>query len=265
MDNTAEHIEILVELAPGQSPNITIDALYAFTDCEVSISPNACVIYDEKPQFIGVTEILKYNTAQTKDLLKRELEIRKGELMEKILFSSLEKIFIENRIYRDIEECETWEDVLIAIDAGLIPFKKDFYREITRDDIIRLTEIKIKRISKFDTFKADEIMKKLTDELAQVEHHLQHLVEYAIAYYQKLLEKYGQGRERKTEIKSFENIAATVVAANNAKLYVNRAEGFVGYGLKKMSLFVSAQISTISSFLGAMVNFRWCALRRRYL
>lgn len=233
VDNTAEHIEILVELAPGQSPNITIDALYAFTDCEVSISPNACVIYDEKPQFIGVTEILKYNTEQTKDLLKRELEIRKGELMEKILFSSLEKIFIENRIYRDIEECETWEDVLIAIDAGLTPFKKDFYREITRDDIIRLTEIKIKRISKFDTFKADEIMKKLTDELAEVEHHLQHLVEYAIAYYQKLLEKYGEGRERKTEIKSFENIAATVVAANNAKLYVNRAEGFVGYGLKK--------------------------------
>ncbi|MHA7100789.1 DNA gyrase/topoisomerase IV subunit A [Roseivirga pacifica] len=233
VDNTAEHVEILVELAPGQSPNITIDALYAFTDCEVSISPNACIIIDEKPHFISVNEILRICTDQTVELLRRELEIRKGELLEKLLFSSLEKIFIENRIYRDIEECETWEAVLETIDRGLDPYKKDFYREITTDDIVRLTEIKIKRISKFDSFKADELMRKLQDELAEVEYHLANLVEFAISYFEKLLEKYGKGRERKTEIKSFENIAATVVAANNAKLYVNRQEGFIGYGMKK--------------------------------
>lgn len=233
VDNTAEHVEILVELAAGQSPNITIDALYAFTDCESSISPNACVIIDEKPHFIGVSEILKINTDQTVELLRQELEIRKGELLERILFSSLEKIFIENRIYRDIEECETWEAVLDTIDKGLDPFKPEFYREITRDDIIRLTEIKIKRISKFDSFKADELMRKLQEELAEVEHNLANLIDFAVAYYQNLLEKYGKGRERMTEIKSFENIAATVVAANNAKLYVNKADGFIGYGLKK--------------------------------
>lgn len=233
VDNTAEHVEILVELAAGQSPNITIDALYAFTDCESSISPNACVIIDEKPHFIGVSEILKINTDQTVELLRQELEIRKGELLERILFSSLEKIFIENRIYRDIEECETWEAVIDTIDKGLDPFKPEFYREITRDDIIRLTEIKIKRISKFDSFKADELMRKLQEELAEVEHNLANLIDFAVAYYQNLLEKYGKGRERMTEIKSFENIAATVVAANNAKLYVNKADGFIGYGLKK--------------------------------
>ena len=233
VDNTAEVVEILVELASGQSPNITIDALYAFTDCEVSISPNTCVIIDEKPHFVSVNEVLKLSTDRTVDLLRQELEIRKGELLEKILFSSLEKIFIENRIYRDIEECETWEAVLETIDKGLDPFKKEFYREITQDDIIRLTEIKIKRISRFDSFKADEIMRKLEEELAEVEHNLENLIDYAIAYFQKLLEKYGKGRERKTEIRSFENIAATVVAANNAKLYVNRAEGFIGYGMKK--------------------------------
>ena len=233
VDNTAQEVEILVELASGQSPNITIDALYAFTDCEVSISPNACVIIDEKPHFMSVNEILRRDTEQTTDLLKQELEIRKGELLEKILFSSLEKIFIENRIYRDIEECETWEAVLETIDKGLAPFKKDFYREITQEDIIRLTEIKIKRISRFDAFKADEVMRKLEEELAEVEHNLNNLIAYAIGYFQKLLDKYGKGRERKTEIKSFDNIAATVVAANNAKLYVNRKEGFIGYGIKK--------------------------------
>ena len=233
VDNTAEDVEILVELATGQSPNITIDALYAFTDCEVSISPNACVIIDDKPHFISVNEILRINTEQTQALLKRELEIRKGELLEKLLFSSLEKIFIENRIYRDIEECETWEAVIETIDRGLEPFKPDFYREITEEDIVRLTEIKIKRISKFDSFKADEAMKELQDELDRVEYNLKNLVEYAIAYFERLLEKYGKGRERKTEIKSFENIKATVVAANNARLYINRKEGFIGYGMRK--------------------------------
>ena len=233
VDNTAEDVEILIELASGQSPNITIDALYAFTDCETSISPNACVIIEDKPHFMSVNEILRRNTEQTVDLLKRELEIRRGELLEKILFSSLEKIFIENRIYRDIEECETWEAVLETIDQGLEPFKPQFYREITTDDIVRLTEIKIKRISRFDSFKADEAMRKLEEELAEVEHNLANLVDYAIAYFQRLLEKYGKGRERKTEIKSFENIKAAVVAANNAKLYVNRKEGFIGYGMRK--------------------------------
>ena len=233
VDNTAKDVEILVNLAPGISPDITIDALYAFTDCEISISPNACIIIDEKPVFIPVNEILKRNTEQTVDLLTRELEIKRGELMEKILFSSLEKIFIENRIYRDIEECETWEDVLSTIDKGLDPYKQQFYREITRDDIIRLTEIKIKRISRFDAFKADEMMKKMEEELRETEHHLANITDFAISYFQQLLDKYGKGRERKTEIKSFDTIAATIVAANNQKLYVNRKDGFIGYGLKK--------------------------------
>ncbi|EOZ98596.1 Topoisomerase IV subunit A [Indibacter alkaliphilus LW1] len=233
VDNTAKDVEIQIQLAPGQSPDMTIDALYAFTDCEVSISPNACVIIEEKPVFLTVNDILAYNTKQTRALLKKELEIRKAELMEKLLFSSLEKIFIENRIYRDIEECTTWESVIETIDKGLEPFKPDFYREITTEDIVRLTEIRIKRISKFDTFKADELMRKLQEELKEVNYNLKHLTEYAIKYYENLLTKYGKGRERKTEIRAFDTIEATVVAANNAKLYVNRADGFVGYGLKK--------------------------------
>lgn len=233
IDNTAKDVEIVVHLQPGQSPEIAMDALYAFTDCEVSISPNACVIVEEKPKFMSVTEILKYNTAQTQELLRRELEIKKHELMEKILFSSLEKIFIEKRIYRNIEECETWEAVIKTIDKGLSPYKKQFYREITVDDIVRLTEIKIKRISKFDAFKANELLKGLEDELKQTRHHLKHLVEYAISYYQNLLDKYGKGRERKTEIKSFQSVTAVEVIAANAKLYVNKTDGFAGWGLKR--------------------------------
>jgi topoisomerase-4 subunit A len=233
VDNTAKDVEIQIQLTPGVSPDVTIDALYAFTDCEVSISPNACVIIEDKPVFLTVNKILEYNTHQTKELLRRELEIRKGELMEKLLFSSLEKIFIENRIYRDIEECTTWDGVLEAIDKGLDPYKPDFYREITQEDLIRLTEIKIKRISKFDTFKADELMKRLQEELKEVNYNLKHLTEYSIKYYQNLLDKYGKGRERKTEIRALDTIEATVVAANNAKLYVNKTDGFVGYGLKK--------------------------------
>ena len=233
VDNTAKDVEIQIQLAPGVSPDVTIDALYAFTDCEVSISPNACVIIADKPVFLTVNQILKYNTTQTKELLRRELEIRKGELLEKLLFSSLEKIFIENRIYRDIEECTTWDAVLEAIDRGLDPYKPDFYRVIVQEDLIRLTEIKIKRISKFDAFKADELMKRLQDELKEVNYNLKHLTDYSIAYYQNLLDKYGKGRERKTEIRAFDTIQASVVAANNAKLYVNRLDGFVGYGLKK--------------------------------
>lgn len=233
VDNTAKDVEIEVHLATNQSPDITIDALYAFTDCEVSISPNACVIIEDKPHFLPIDEILRLNTADTVELLRQELEIRRGELMEKILFSSLEKIFIENRIYRDIEECETWEAVLETIDRGLDPFKPQFYRDITQDDIIRLTEIKIKRISKFDSFKADELMRKLEEELKEVEYNLAHITEFAIQYFERLLSKYGKGRERKTEIRSFEAIEANIVAANNQKLYVNRSEGFIGYGMKK--------------------------------
>jgi Type IIA topoisomerase (DNA gyrase/topo II, topoisomerase IV), A subunit len=182
----------------------------------------------DKPQFMKVNDILRYNTEQTVKLLKRELEIRRDELMEKILFSSLEKIFIEKRIYRDIENCETFEEVITTTDKGLKPYKKQFYREITRDDILRLLEIRIKRISKYDSFKADELLKDLEKELKETLHHLKHLTDYAIAYYQNLLDKYGKGRERKTEIKSFQSVTATEVIANNQKLYVNREDGFIG-------------------------------------
>ena len=233
IDNTASEIEIQIKLANGVSPNITIDALYAFTDCEVSISPNACVIIKDKPHFVGIKQILKHSVDQTEDLLRQELEIQKSELLEKILFSSLEKIFIENRIYRDIEECETWDNVLNVIDNGLEPFKGKFYREITEEDLISLTEIKIKRISKFDAFRANELMTKLEEELKQTLHDLAHLTEFTISYYKRLIEKYGKGKERKTEIASFDTIKATVVAANNAKLYVNKVEGFVGINIKK--------------------------------
>jgi topoisomerase-4 subunit A len=233
VDNTAKDVEIMIHLQPGQSPEVAMDALYAFTDCEISISPNACVIVEDKPQFMTVNDILKYNTQQTVSLLKQELEIRKAELKEKILFSSLEKIFIENRIYRDIEECESWEEVISTIDKGLKPHKKKFYREITTDDIVRLTEIKIKRISRYDSFKADELLKDLEKQLKETENHLKHLTEYAISYYQNLLDKYGKGRERKTEIKGFQSVTAVEVIAINQKLYVNRADGFVGYGLKR--------------------------------
>ncbi|PRY35947.1 topoisomerase-4 subunit A [Spirosoma oryzae] len=233
VDNTARDVEILVHLQPGVSPDVTIDALYAFTDCEVSISPNACVIIGDKPHFVSVTDILKVNTHQTVSLLQRELEIRRSELMERLLYSSLEKIFIENRIYRKIEECETFEAVLQTIDKALKPFKKQFYREIVEDDLIRLTEIKIKRISKYDGFKAEELMRKLEQELAEVEDNLANLTRYAIAYFKDLQKKYGKGRERKTEIRGFNTIAASVVAAANQKLYVDRENGFIGYGLKK--------------------------------
>ena len=233
VDNTARDVEIQIHLVPGQSPDIAIDALYAFTDCEVSISPNACVIADEKPRFLSVYEILEYANNQTVDLLRRELEIRRQELLERILFGSLEKIFIENRIYRDIEECETWEAVIETIDSGLEPFKDQFYRTITQEDIVRLTEIRIKRISRYDSFKADEHLKKLEEELGDTEYNLAHLVDFAVKYYRGLLERYGKGRERRTEIRLFDTIKANAVAASNAKLYVNREDGFIGYGLRR--------------------------------
>ena len=233
-DNTAGGVEIVIQLQSGVSPDKTIDALYAFTDCELSISPNACVITDEnKPAFVGVSDILRHNTDQTVKLLKLELEIRKAELEEEWHFSSLEKIFIEKRIYRDIEECETWEAVITAIEKGLKPYKKLFRREITRDDIIKLTEIKIKRISKYDSSRADEHIRGLETDLEEVANHLANIIPYAINYYRQIRKKYGKGRERRTEIRSFETIEATKVVAANAKLYVNRQEGFIGTGLKK--------------------------------
>ncbi|MCC7297928.1 MAG: DNA gyrase/topoisomerase IV subunit A [Bacteroidia bacterium] len=233
IDNTAAEVDVEVQLAPGVSTDLAINALYAFTDCEVSISPLACLISDEKPQFLSVNEILRVNTQNTLHLLKTELNIRLHELQEKWQFSSLEKIFIENRIYRDIEECETWEAVLIAIDKGLKPHKKKLLRDVTEEDIIKLTEIRIKRISKFDSFKADEYMRGLENEISEVKNHLDNLVEYAIDYFRNLIKKYGKGRERKTEIRAFDTIEANVVAAANVKLYANFKEGFIGTSLKK--------------------------------
>lgn len=233
-DNTAGGVEIVIQLQSGISPDKTIDALYAFTDCELSISPNACVITDEnKPAFVGVSDILRHSVDQTVKLLTRELEIRKAELEEEWHFSSLEKIFIEKRIYRDIEESETWEAVITAIDKGLKPYKKLFKREITRDDIIRLTEIKIKRISKYDSSRADEHIKGIEGELEEVINHLGNIIPYTINYYRQIKKKYGKNVERRTEIRSFETIEASKVVAVNAKLYVNRQEGFIGTGLRK--------------------------------
>lgn len=232
-DNTAEKAEIIIHLPPGLSPDKSIDALYAFTDCEISISPNAAIIESDKPRFVGVNEMLRISTEQTRDLLKLELEIRKAELLEQWHFASLEKIFIENRIYRDIEEAESWEEVMSNIREGLKPHTKHLKRAVTDDDIIRLTEIRIKRISKFDSFKADDHIARLEDELAQVQHHLDHLTDFAIEYFKNLKKKYGEGRERRTEIKTFDTIEATKVVVANKKLYVNREEGFIGFGLKK--------------------------------
>lgn len=239
-DNTAAEVEIAIYLHPDSSEDIdkTIEALYAFTNCEVSISPNSCVIRDGKPEFMSVNDILKESTFNTVELLKRELEIELSELMEDWHFSSLEKIFIENRIYRKIEECETWEAVIKAIDKGLTPFKKMLKREVTEEDIVKLTEIKIKRISKFDSFKADEHIKALNEKIKGVKENLKNLTSYAITYFKELLKKYGKGRERKTLIseEGFEQIEVRKVVINNAKLYVNREEGFAGYGMKKDEL-----------------------------
>ncbi|WP_276166904.1 DNA gyrase/topoisomerase IV subunit A [Zobellia alginiliquefaciens] len=232
-DNTAADVEILVHLPPGISPDKTIDALYAFTACESSISPLGCIIEDNKPLFIGVTEMLKRSTDATVELLKQELEIQLSELEEQWHFASLERIFIENRIYRDIEEEETWEGVISAIDKGLAPFTKHLRRAVTEEDIVRLTEIRIKRISKFDLDKAQQHLDNLEERIAEVKHHLEHLVDYAIAYFQKLKDTYGEGRQRKSEIRLFDDIEATKVVIRNTKLYVNREEGFVGTSLRR--------------------------------
>ncbi len=232
-DNTAENVEILIHLASGVSPDQTIDALYAFTNCEISISPNSCVINDGKPEFRGVKGMLKESADNTVSLLKKELEIKLAELEEQWHFSSLEKIFIEERIYILIEECKTWEAVLEAIDVGLEPFKKNFRREITKEDIVRLTEIKIKRISKFSALKADEIIKGIEGDIEEVKNHLANLINYAINYYRQIKKKYSAGKERKTEIRNFDTIQATMVAAATQRLYFNLEEGFAGTSLRK--------------------------------
>ena len=232
-DNTAAEVEILIHLAPGISPDKTIDALYAFTDCEISISPNACVIHDQKPEFLNVTEILKFNTDNTLQLLKRELEIELDELQEQWHFSSLERIFIENRIYHDIEQEETWEGVIEAIRKGLQPHIAHLVREVTEEDIIRLTEIKIKRISKFDLDKAQQYIESLEDKIANVKHHLDHLVDFAVEYFKSLKAKYGKDKQRRTEIRTFDTIDASKVAVANTRFYVDRVEGFIGTSLKK--------------------------------
>ncbi|RDY61653.1 DNA gyrase/topoisomerase IV subunit A [Flagellimonas nanhaiensis] len=232
-DNTAAEVEILVHLPSGISPDKTIDALYAFTSCESSISPLGCIIEDNKPLFIGVREMLERSTENTVELLKAELEIQLNELEEQWHFASLERIFIENRIYRDIEEEETWEGVIAAIDKGLKPHTKNLKRAVTEDDIVRLTEIRIKRISKFDLEKAQQLIESLDERIAQTKHHLEHLVDYAIDYFKELKKKYGKGRERKSEIKIFDDIEATKVVIRNTKLYVNREEGFIGTSLRR--------------------------------
>ena len=232
-DNTAEEVEILIHLSNGTSPDKTIDALYAFTDCEVAISPNACVIDDFKPRFMRVSDMLTISVNNTRELLRQELEIRKGELRENWHMSSLEKIFIENRIYNDIEECETWKDILETIDTGLEPFKDRLMRKVTHDDLVKLTEIKIKRISKYDSKKADEYIRKIEKEIEDINSKLAKLTQYTIQYFQRIRKKFGKGKERKTEIRNLEAIEATTVVEANEKLYVHRKDGFVGTGLKK--------------------------------
>ncbi|MBK6882261.1 MAG: DNA gyrase/topoisomerase IV subunit A [Flavobacteriales bacterium] len=251
-DNTAENAEILIHLAAGVSPDNTIDALYAFTDCEVSIAPNAVVIESDKTRFVGVNELLRISTDNTLRLLELELKIKKGELEEQWHFASLERIFIEKKVYRKIEEAETWEQVIAFIDKGLKPHVQELKRPVTEEDIVRLTEIRIKRISKYDGFKADEHIKQLEAQLAEVLRKLDHLVDHAVDYFKELKKKYGAGRERKTEIRTFDTIVATKVAVANRKLYVDRQEGFAGTGLRNFE-FVG-ECSDIDDIIVFRVN-----------
>ena len=232
-DNTASKVEILVYIPNGISPDKTIDALYAFTNCEMSISPLTCIIQDNKPVFLGVSDILKTSTDKTVELLKKELKIKLGELEDQWHNASLERIFIENKIYRDIEEETTWEGILSAIDQGLKPYIKNLKREVVDDDLIRLTEIKIKRISKFDIDKANEKILNLEAQIKKVKSHLDDIINYSIAYFQRLKKDYSKNRERKTEIRIFDDVDAKKVVIRNTKLYVNRVEGFVGTSMRK--------------------------------
>ena len=233
-DATAKDVEIHVELAPGISPDITIDALYAFTDCEINISPNACVIVDHKPVFITVTELLKLSTDKTKDLLKQELEIKLAELEDKWHYTSLEKIFFEEKIYKELEKKhETWDKVIAAIDKAFVPFTKQLKRPVSKEDILKLTEKPVRRIYRLDIDELNAQIKNIEIEIKQVKYDLANLTDFAVSYFENLLKKYGKGRERKTEIKLFDVIQAKQVAIANTKLYINRSEGFIGTGLKK--------------------------------
>ena len=232
-DHTAAEAEIFVYLPAGTDSDQMVEALYAFTDCEVSISPNSAVIRDGKPYFLGVSDILRHSTERTKELLLSELEIKLGELNERWHHSSLEKIFIENRIYRDIEEAETWEEVLANIDQGLEPFKPSLKRDVTADDLAKLTEIRIKRISKFDSFKADELIKGIEKDIEQTEKNIRNLTRFTIRYFEQLKKKYGKGKERQTELSSFQKVDRTKVAVASETLYIDRKTGFAGTSLKK--------------------------------
>jgi topoisomerase IV subunit A len=247
-DHTAAAVEIIIELAPGISPDITIDALYAFTDCEVSVSPNTCVIVKNKPQFIGVTELLKIATDNTKDLLLKELQIKLGELQEKWHYTSLEKIFFEEKIYKELEKKhETWDKVLAAIDTAFNPFKKLLKRDITKEDIIKLTEKPVRRIYRLDIDELNAQIKDLEADIKQVKNDIANLTDFAVAYYENLMKKFGKGRERKTEIKAFDTIQAKSVAIANIKLYANFADGFIGTGLKKDELI--AEVSDLDDII----------------
>jgi topoisomerase-4 subunit A len=241
-DNTADVVEILVHLPAGSDPEKITQQLYVFTDCQVSISPAACIIENDKPHFLGVSEILRRSTDKTVALLKRELEIRLGELDQQWHWDSLERIFIEERIYRRIEKSETWENVIAEIRDGLRPFLKDLRRDVTDDDITRLTEIKIKRISKFNRFQADEQIKKLEGEMKEVKNHLKHLTEYAIAWFERLQEKYGKGHKRRTTYDEIEQISAAAVVSANQRLYVNREEGFIGLNWRQHEFITECTI-----------------------
>src|SRR4051812_46374790 len=232
-DNTAENVEIVIHLVPGISPDKTIDALYAFTDCEVSIAPNACIIENDKPRFVGVNEILKLSTHQTLALLKKELEIEKAELQESFMFSSLEKLFIKDEMYIDFKNYSDRPTLYEYLTGRFVKYKKQFIRAIVDADYEKLTQIAMIRITRFDSAKADEKMKAIAERIKEIDHHLANLTDFAVEYFKNLKKKYGAGRERKTEIKSFETIVATSVVLANEKLYVNREEGFAGYGLKK--------------------------------
>ena len=248
-DNTSDTVEINIHLTNDVSPDKTIDALYAFTDCEIPISPNACVIVGDKPEFLTVSEILRRNTDHTVSLLKKELEIELHELQENWHFASLERIFIENRIYHDIEEVKSWEEVIATIDKGLKPHTKHLLRAVTEEDILRLTEIRIKRISRFDLDKFKENILALEGKIEQVKYHLENLIAYAIDYYTNIQKKYGKGKERKTELRVFDTIDATKVAVANEKFYANFEEGFVGTSLKKdQYLFDCSDIDDIITF-----------------
>ena len=248
-DNTAEKVEIIIQVAADESSDKTIDALYAFTDCEVSISPNACVIVDDKPVFMGVSDILRRSADHTRMLLGRELEIRLNELNEAWHAASLERIFIENKLYQLIEGCRTREAAYEAVDKGLAPFKKALRREVTIEDVQRLTELKFIRISRYDSEKADNEIKQIEVDIASTKDSLAHLTDYTVEYYERIRAKYGAGRERRTEIREFDTIEAWKVASTNARLYVDREEGFFGYG---------------KSMKGFGVGLRLLESRRRY-